>query len=192
MIFDEFQQGIIARLESDAWFTQDVPILIFPEEDPDEITDETASFLNKKLNDALNSAGVAIVVSEVDYRHTSEMRDMFQVECSVVVFENRQKARKASTGARRSGRDAAVKVHGRLQRYRIPIEDDDGVRVDPFDFLNIESSEFIGEEGGTKVRVVVVRSRIPIRIVGYSLADEVGFYLVDEEGQELEVSPVNP
>lgn len=192
MIFDEFQLGIIARLESDAWFTQDVPILILPEEDEDELESESATFVNKKVNDALNTAGVVIVVSELDYRHTSEMRDMFQVECSVVVFENRQKNRKAATGAQRSGRDAAMKVHARLQRYQIPIEDDDGNRVDPFDYLNIESNEYIGEENGVKVRVVVVRSRIPIKIVGYSLADDAGFYLVDEAGRELEVSPVNP
>jgi hypothetical protein len=85
-----------------------------------------------------------------------------------------------------------MKVHARLQRYQIPFEDDDGNRVDPFDYLNIESNEYIGEENGVKVRVVVVRSRIPIKIVGYSLADDAGFYLVDEAGRELEVSPVNP
>jgi hypothetical protein len=184
MIPQDFQNGIVDRLRSDAYFSQAEAV---------EIRAQQHGFDPRKaVQDALNGRGLIVMVGlpkfQRDYQDT---RNEFIFSTAVEVFEN-PKINADADETTRAADTCLWKAFGLLHNYLIPISNTAGERVDPFSALNISSGGFIGEREGVPVFGFEIQSRIYINLLARCLADPNGFALITGTGQALDVSPLDP
>lgn len=176
MIFEDFQLGILARLQGDAYFTQANLI---------SLQKEVRRNIRKTVQESLNVRGIIGVVGLPRWEYARERTD-FLFETAVEFFESPLLVETEDDD--RTGFNCVAKGHALLNRYPIPVEFQ-GATVFPFSALQINFGGFAEEREGVPIYRLNISSRIYLENLLEVVGDEAGDILVTEGDEPLLISP---
>lgn len=150
MIFEDFQNAIVARLESDEYFSEAPGILIVAEDNP--------KMQSKAVQDAMNTIGIACAVGFPSFQREQDNKATISVP--ILFWENPQINRTAGTGTEKPSSHAATQAMARLNGYQ-------SETLQMFSPIQIQSMfEVPPDEGDFRILwALVVQSKILFKTV---------------------------
>jgi hypothetical protein len=139
-LYDQFQQGVLDRLNEHAFFSNAPAITILGEDMPDT---------RQQAADLRTTRGILGIMSRPDFNRAEG--DVLIFRCSLVWIENQKQNMEGAGGARRAAADCVLACCGLLHRYVVPIVNDDDEPVNPFSQIRIKTADYVGEEDGINV-----------------------------------------
>ena len=175
MILRDFQNGILNRLKGDAYFTQSSEITLQA-----ELRNET----KKIVKDAIANRGIIGVVGLPKFQRLYD--NSYYYVCDLEFYENPT----LNTGDR-TGFDCLSKAFALLFGYVIPIQNLAQEPSNPFSALIMESGGYAGDREGVPIYALRIQAKIAIDVLTTLLANEVGLFLGDQNGNPLLITPTN-
>jgi hypothetical protein len=194
MIEDALHKAIITRISQGDYFREEPPVLIVAQEEPDgDVEDDlqggepVSESIDpaKLINDALNTAGLVAEVLYPDWNR--EKGGLTTFTGAVHLLENRFQNRKAATGARRRGRNAARAVCSLLDGFR-PYTVDATLESLGNTWLVVTGREYLGSDGAKHLWEVRWELQTRLEVIEDYLADETGGAVLDENDGTISTS----